>query len=218
MIWHSIVFTADPDYQPPRTANEVRWTVPATAEGRLTPRGEEMLFAVIPHEQVHAVQKTAHPSLPRWFSEGHASWIELQITSRTRPGHVAEQRRRQQETLAAVDGPLNLGAWGGLRPRREAIYRQVSREDQERMERDPEFAPSGSFRFGPGDLMPDEVEQAPRYAASLRLFEDLERQAGADAMARWQRAVWADPGPMNNARLTALAREHLGQDIGERLR
>lgn len=218
VIWHSVVFTTNPDYIAPRTGNDTRWSVVATAEGRLSPRSEDMLFGVIPHEQVHAVQNSMHPRLPRWFAEGQASWVGLQISNQTRPEYVAAQRREQLDALGRINAPLNLSAWGGLRPRREAIYRQVSPEDRARMDRDPTFTPSGSFRFGPGDIVADEVDQRPRYAASLRLFQDLERRAGTDAMARWQRAIWIDAGPVNTDRLAALAREHLNQAIEDRLR
>jgi hypothetical protein len=218
VIWHSVVFTVDPAYVPPRTGNDTRWTILATADGQLAPRSREMLFVVIPHEQVHAVQSTMHPRLPRWFTEGHATWLGLQISDLVMPEAAAAERRRHAEAFQAIGAPLNLAAWGGVRPRREAIYRQVSPEDQARMDRDPTFTPSGSFQFRVDDFMPDQVDQPPRYAASYRLFEELGRQAGARRMAAWQRAIWADAGPVDTQRLTALAGEHLKQNLRDRLR
>jgi len=218
VIWASVVFTTDPDYSPPRAGSDTRWTVLATADGQLSPRSEDMLFGVIPHEQVHAVQLSMQPRLPRWFAEGQASWIGLQISDRVRPAYAASERRKHAEAYERIEGPLDLGAWGGVRPRREAIRRQVNPEDQARMDREPSFVPSGSFSFGPGDFEANEVDQTPRYAASLRLFEDMERQAGLEGMMQWQHAVWANAGPPHTQRLVALAQEHLGRSIEDHLR
>jgi hypothetical protein len=218
VIWDEVVFTADPAYAPPRAGGQPRWSVLASAEGRLTDEGLQMLFQTLPHEQVHAVQRAYHARLPRWFSEGQASWIEQQVSRQIQPDLAAQGRQMLMDALRAATPPVNLSGWGSVIVRQEALLRQLSDEDRARLEADPAFSPSGPFTFGPDDYVSDESNTGARYGAALALFEELERQAGAQAMAAWHRAIWADEQAADTARIIELAKEHLEQDIEPRLR
>ena len=69
--------------------------------------------------------------------------------------------------------------------------RQVSAEDRARMMQDPNFAPSGSFRFTADDLIGDESNIVARYHAATALFERLEREHGAEAVHAFARETTA---------------------------
>lgn len=212
VVWHSVVFTADPNYSQPRIGSETRWAVLVDDQGRLLPSGERMLEATLAHEWVHAVQRV-HSSLPRWFGEGHASWIEGKIAPRLNATRASTMWADQEKEFAGFRGPTKIAEWTGRTVRREAILRQVSPEERKRMEADPTYTSSGSYSFGPGDLLPEDVPSSVRYAAARKLFEKLEQRAGTKAMSKWQVAIWMDQHEMTTDRIAAHARAQLGIDI-----
>ncbi|WP_109807566.1 hypothetical protein [Sphingosinithalassobacter portus] len=202
--WASIVLTSDRDYVPPRDGTDARWTALVDGdEAHL----EQFLFLVMPHEETHSVQTARRDGLPRWFEEGHAEWAALQVTALVRPEVAAAQRARH--AAAATDADAHLGAWGSMRVSPEAIRRQLSPEDQQRFDKDPDFDPPGPFHFGPGDIVSDESNLETRYAAALALFDALEAAHGTSAVREWIAAVLADP----EADPVALARTMLGEDL-----
>ncbi|MFD1787469.1 hypothetical protein ACFSC3_07780 [Sphingomonas floccifaciens] len=208
--WYSVVFTNAANYSPPRGPSEVaRWTIETDAAGRLTEAGQRTLTAVLPHEQVHLFQYRMQALPPRWFLEGHASWVGLKVSDRIDPAAAAADRRLKAEGAAKSKGqPLNLAGWGSVRPKREAIMRQVSDEDRARMMRDPNFAPSGSFRFTADDLIGDESNIVARYHAATALFERLEREHGAEAVHAFARETTATAGRVTANRMDELVRKH----------
>tara|TARA_Y100000815_G_C13317751_1_gene491139 strand:- start:150 stop:1112 length:963 start_codon:yes stop_codon:yes gene_type:complete len=202
--WASIVLTANPDYVPPRDGTDARWTALVNGDDAHL---ERFLFLVMPHEETHAVQTARREGLPRWFQEGHAEWAALHVTALVRPELAAEQRAKH--AAAAAKGDAELGAWGGMRVSREAIRRQLSPEDQQRYDTDPNFSPHGPFHFGPGDIVSDERNTDTRYASALALFDALEAAHGTSAVQEWITAVLADP----DADPVALARTMLDEDL-----
>lgn len=210
--WASVVFTSDPNYAPPRKGAEVRWAMEVDSQGQLTKEGEKSLFTVLSHEQVHAVQHSLTGQLPRWYAEGQASWLGLQVASTHRPDLVnAEQGRILAALLAAGHG-LKLSEWGGLKIKREAIYRQVSKEDQRHMDADPNFVPvGGAFHFQPGDYISDESNTVARYGAATSLFLTLEAKVGRAAVDAWMRAIWDEPTAPNSQRIVELAKQTTGR-------
>jgi hypothetical protein len=228
--WSAVAFVADPDYTPPRTDREVRWHLETDSTGRLTEESARLLVHIMAHEQAHAVHMTFADEVPRWFSEGVAMWVELRTTESLWPELAAELRAKYEASAAA--SPVNLRGWGGTSVRPEAILRQVSPEQRERMERDPTYMPPGPFRFQPDDFLTDTKNEKARYAAALALFEMVEREAGVtrlrswrlereDGTARlqaWLRAVWERGGAWSTPELVALAAALTGLDLGPYLR
>lgn len=163
--WDSVVFTTDPDYAPPRAeGHQARWSIHLPADGALNDAAERFISSTMPHEQTHDFQGRNRARAPRWFVEGHASWVELKVAEQIRPDIAAREIADHNEAAAASTTPLALSAWGGVQPKPEAILRQLSPEDRARMETDPSFQPSGPFRFTSEDLISDESNSSARYA------------------------------------------------------
>jgi hypothetical protein len=211
--WAAVAFIQNPAYVPPRCGGEVRWGVLVDNSGQLGSEGTTDLYQTLPHEQVHSVQGTISPGLPRWFSEGMAEWAGLQVTQRRTPALAEERRadlRRAYELLAE---PLNLSDWGGMIVKPESILRQVTPEQRARIEVDTTYSPPGPFSFGPDDFISNESNTLARYGGSLAIFEMLEETAGQEQMRSWFRAVWQASGRLSTKALISLALEHTGVDL-----
>lgn len=213
--WDDVIFTTDATYAPPR-GDEVqnRWIIHAAADGSLDEGDEDLITTVIPHEQVHEYQKRAAPVGPRWFREGHASWVGFKVALQLAPDRAARVIAEREAAIADVSESLALGHWGGLQVRPEAILRQLSFEDRARKLADPTFQPNGTFQFGPGDVISDEGNATARYAAAWRIFVDLEAKHGADAVRGWANDLTSIPERLTNEQVVDLARERFGEDLG----
>jgi hypothetical protein len=145
VVWSPIVLTHDVNYIPPKRDGELRW---ATVFRSTTwePENLHFLLDVMPHEETHLSQAMGGERLPRWFAEGHAEWASLQVTEQVNPVLAASARARRAEEARKL-GQAQLGAWGGIRVKPEAIERQLSAADRERRARDPDFVPSGPYNF-----------------------------------------------------------------------
>lgn len=214
--WGAVSFTRGSAHAPAAAGSDIRWQVQVDAQGELTQEGEDHFYNTLPHEQVHAAQKSQQSVLPRWFAEGQASWIGLKITRLHRPG-IAEAWRAKALTAAKAAGPMNLTEWAGVRVSGDAIRRQLSPEEQAEFARDRTRIPNRGFHFNAADTVSDETQTRARYGASLFLFEQLETQFGAAAVEKWIRAAWQNPVAPHWTVLAALAKQHLGHDITERL-
>lgn len=210
--WAQVSFTRNSNYRPPRHQDIARWTVPLEPDGMLGLRGQRDLYYVIPHEQVHAIQEN-FGQLPRWYAEGMATWAGLKAAEVIQPHVAAEKRAELSRERDAVTEPLKLTAWGGIRPRPEAILRQITAEQRQRMADEPGYMPPGPFNFGPDDMVSDESNTAARYAASLAVFEAMEAKAGADQMRAWIAEVTRLPDPKKSSDIARLANEVTGVDI-----
>ena len=206
--WSSVVFTQDADYVPPRGAGvTTRWTIEVAPDGTLGELAHRMLVSTMPHEQVHGWQRRNDTSLPRWLAEGHASWIASKIAPSLDPVVAARVRREDQRSLARVEQPIDLAVWGSVRPKREAILRQVSPEDRARMEADPNYSPSGSFSFTSDDFELDMSNEAASYPLAEAVFEGLEDRHGAAAVHAWMSEITSAAGRLDETTLsTSLAR------------
>ncbi len=184
--WDSVVFANDSAYAPPRGDNVVtRWVIQTTEQGQLSEAAERLILSTMPHEQMHEYQTRAGALLPRWFSEGHATWVGLKVLAQLDPSRAVAERLKRENDLAAATQPLMLSEWGGLQPRPEAILRQLSPEDRIRFLNDPTFNAGGAFTFGPGDMIGDESNSLARYGAALKIFVGLEERHGAAAVHAW---------------------------------
>lgn len=184
--WDDVVFTSQRAYAPPRGQGvATRWLVHTPDGGAISAEAQTMISLTLPHEQAHSYQSHAGARLPRWFSEGHATWAGLKVTAMIDPEIAATDGSKHEDELAAGSRPLALGEWGSVRPKREAILRQLTPEDRRRAEVDPSFMPSGSFQFGPDDLIGDESNSAARYAGAWKIFLGLEERHGADEVRAW---------------------------------
>lgn len=213
--WGAATFVHEQHYVSPRIGNEVRWPITCEADGTVGVQGTRDLFVTLPHEQVHSVQSSMVGQTPRWFSEGQAEWIGLQLTARYRPA-LGEQERTTYVEAAAKSQP-HLRAWGGIQPKPEAILRQMTAEQRAHHERDPSYMPPGPWSFGPGDLVSDESQLIPRYGAALLVFEDLNRVAGAEAMSTWFQDLWAPADPLTTDALVRSAEQRFRMNLGARL-
>jgi hypothetical protein len=209
--WGAVTFSAEEGHA--HRGPDVRWRVRTDAAGKLTPEGAKMLFNTLPHEQVHAAQKSRQLRLPTWFAEGQASWIGLKVTRRLDAALAKDWRDRALAASRAPDFRLDLANWTGPRVSGDVIRAQLPPEERARMERDPSYRPSGTFSFTIDQTLSDESQTLGRYGAALSLFERLEADAGAAAMDAWTRAVWAHPTTPTTPELVALAKAHTGRDI-----
>ena len=176
-----------------------------------------MVVSVMPHEQTHEYQTRAGARLPRWVAEGHATWIGLKVLSRIDPALGATKASSAESDLAASTQPLALGGWGGVRPKREAILRQLSPEDRVRFENGGTL-PNGAFSFTSDDLVSDESNSPARYGAAWKIFVGLEERHGAPAVHAWVAEVTATDAGMSPADLAASFRSHFNEDLAPLLR
>lgn len=216
--WSSVIFTQDAAYTPPRGENmKTRWPVTVLSDGNLSPAGHVMIVSVIPHEQVHAYQTRSGARPPRWLAEGHASWIQSRIVPQLDPQMDQGTREHRARELASVEGPINLAQWGSVRPKREAIMRQVSAEDRARMQADPNFHPTGAFRFGPDDFETDMSDQTANYAAAAAVFNGLEARHGTAAVQAWIAEISHSSGPITLPALVETVQRHFGESLSDLL-
>jgi hypothetical protein len=216
--WSAVVFTQNKNYVPPRIGGEVRWTVRVDEAGRLGVEGLEDLYYLIPHEQVHAIQKTFVENLPRWFAEGQAEWGGLQVTERRQPKLSVKRRADLASSILKAKQPLNLQGWGGVNVKPEAILRQVTPEQRERMAKDPNYSPPGPFKFNADDFISDESNTLARYGAARNLFGSLEKSAGRAKMRALFKEVWKNEKGLKTDELVSLALNHLGTDVSASLK
>ncbi len=197
--WDSVVFTQNADYIPPRTSGSVtRWTVNVAPNGTLPLSGHYMVVSAIPHEQVHLWQRRLGASLPRWVAEGHATWIQRQITPAFDPIVAAKVNRTSDRKLQNYKGSFDLEQWGSVQPKREAIMRQVSPEDRARMNTDPSYNPTGSFTFRPDDFEGDVAADAAGYPAANAIFVGLARKYGVSAVQSWMTSLSSTSGAISS--------------------
>lgn len=215
--WSEIVFTRDENYVPPRDKEAVvRWSVPLSKTGVLESIGREQLFSTIPHEQVHAIQGP-FGEIPRWFSEGMAEWAGLKATKLVAPDLYAKRKEQLDAAMASATAPLALKSWGGVKPKPEAMLRQLTPEQKQRMASDPGYFPPGPFIFGPADFISDESNTLARYAASLRVFEKIEQASSIAGMHAWFQSVRGLPSPKKTSDIVRLAKETTGVDISGKI-
>ena len=215
--WFSVTFTPNTDYVPPRDEAELRWSIITDADGTLGEEAQHRITIVMPHEQVHAFQKRAGAATPRWFGEGHAEWIGRKVASILSPDASRRNSARYASLLAASAEAPKLRSWGSVIVKQEAILRQVSAADREKMRDDPTYAPPGPFTFGPADLTVDEGVREVRYQAAWQVFRDLETAHGAAAITDWVGTATAKPEKVKSIDLEQSARGKLHEDIARRL-
>lgn len=211
--WASVVFTTDQDYvQPGGPGAKIRWVVYTTPSDTWGMDPQNTILMVIPHEQVHDFQSRSDARVPRWFAEGHATWVGTRISSLLQTGLGEAKRATTKQELENATGPLNLAAWGGTRPKREAVMRQVSDEERARMEADPDYWPSVTLRLTVDDLEGDESNLVARYAGALMVFEALEERHGAAKVRAWAHEVTSTPS-ITPAALAESVRRHFAEDL-----
>ena len=205
-----------------RKPGETLWKIDVAADGRLSPDGVKTLYQVIPHEQVHSTQHIGHTNivgLPRWFSEGQATWAGLLITQRWTPELARETRAKRTAAFASAKLPLALVKWGGFQPKLEAILRQLTPDQRAQYEKDPSTVSlSGAFTFEENDYTQDESNTLARYGASLALFDRIDKQAGREALLVWFKAVQQAGKQVTSEQLAALALQHTKIDIAAELK
>lgn len=212
--WASVVFTQDTKYAPPRgTGIKTRWIVHVDRAGRLPVRLKQLITSVIPHEQVHDFQTRFGSQTPRWFAEGHAQWVGAKVFASIDPVAARADKRKRLADLTASTVPPNLAEWGSIRPRPEAILRQLSPEDRVRVKTDPSYSPSGTFTFTAEDLVGDESNMQTRYAASWSVFDDLEERHGAKAVRTWAVEVTSVPGRVTPEMMARSVQRHFGESL-----
>ncbi len=217
--WHAVVFARDAEKLVlHRYKNETRWEIDVGAGGTLSEDGVRSLYGTIPHEQVHGVSGHGPDGLPRWYSEGQATWAGLRVTERWRPDQAARERTRYALEAKTAKQPLALGKWGGMRVKHEALLRQLTPAQRAAVEKDPSAMPSGPFTFVDGDFEEDESNTVARYGGSLALFEEIEKRAGTLAMQDWFRAVASKAGKLSNEDVIALAPQNARIIITEALK
>lgn len=216
--WDSVVFSNRADYTPASAAGiKRRWVIstdPSAFQG-VAPR--PMVLETMPHEQVHEYQGRNGAELPLWFSEGHASWAGLKITSMLDPATSKSNRDKTLNDADLDSVPADLAGWGNRRPKREAMMRQVSPEDRAKMEADPTYIPNVTFQFTLDDFESDESKTLERYAASLLVFEALEARHGADEVRRWVAEITSGSDVVSETMLATSIKAHFGADMAELL-
>lgn len=125
--------------------------------------------------------------------------------------------RKGAHALEESTEPVALNRWGGMRVKPEAILRQVSAEEREKIKADPHYTPAGPFSFGPGDMISDESNTPPRYEAAWRVFASLEAAYGAARVEAWAIDLTAAGGSVTGARVQETAAAAFGEDLSRRL-
>jgi hypothetical protein len=207
LVWSPVVLTRNEHYIPPKRDGELRWVIVFTSAD-WDSKSINFLLDVMPHEEVHFRQGDSI-KLPRWFAEGHAEWVSLQVTEQIRPDLAHNSRAKHAKEFAKL-GAARLGSWGGTQVKSQAIERQLSKEDRELQAKDPSYVPPGPFRFGPDDFAEDNSNENGRYGAALALFNGLEQRHGRSAVRSWVRTV-LDGG--HAIRIVPLAQKMMGEDI-----
>lgn len=212
--WDDVVFTSQADYAPPRgEGNPTRWIIRIDGAGALVASEDLMVLSTIPHEQTHKYQARLGSNTPRWFREGHATWVGLKVLSKLDAAVGAAQVSEREANFASATEPLALRDWGGVQPTQEAILRQLSPEDRVKFLNDPTFQANGAFTFGPGDLVSDESNSPARYGGAWRIFTGLEDRHGAASVQAWVASVTATDARVTSAALIASAQERFNEDI-----
>lgn len=215
--WGAVLFARNADALIlTRKPGESVWKVNVEPDGSLGRSGIRTLFVTVPHEQTHATQHVGHDAidLPRWFAEGQASWVELQVATRWKPALAKERRAQLASALASSKEPVALSQWGGFRPKPEAILRQLTPEQRKRFLEDPSSVKLlRTFHFNDDDFAQDESNTLARYGASLAVFERIDKQAGRKALMAWFQAIRQAKPPVNSDQLAALALEYVKIDI-----
>ncbi|WP_260600243.1 hypothetical protein [Sphingomonas endolithica] len=222
--WYGAVFAAVAAYVPPASETVTRWHVPIRSDGALLEEGQDMVVLTMPHEQLHGFQMRAGAQGPRWFSEGHAEWLSRSVKQAIAPAAAQKDALGYEADLAAATMPVALESWGGLKIKREAIFRQVSKEERRKMEADLRYYPpmnARSFKFGPNDLTGDESDPSfnrARYEAAWRTFRDLEAAHGKAAVQRWVMNLTSQAGSVPATRIKEEAQSQMGEDLSARLK
>jgi hypothetical protein len=178
ITWAEVAFVSDKDYIPPRKNGAVRWKIVHEKSQNLSRSAIESFYVFIGHEQTHSIQNVLSCKSPRWFDEGQAMWNELKVTKLWNNHIAIKERRRYENAYKNIEGDLNLDSWGGIQVKPEAIQRQLTSEQKQKLKEDPSYSPSGPFSFGPDDLINDESNSEARYFTSLTIFEYLEKELG----------------------------------------
>lgn len=214
--WDAVLFARNADdLLLVRKPGESLWRVDMGTDGALGEAGARMLIVVVPHEQTHSTQEV--DDLPRWYSEGQASWAQMRYLEKSAPERARIEREGHQAVLKASTMPVALGKWGGMGVKPEAFLRQMTPEQRAKFEKDS-ILPSGPWTFKAGDYVTDESNTEARYAAALAVFEKLEKRAGRAALQAWFKAVREAKTPVNNETIVALALTHTHVDIAADLK
>lgn len=194
------------------------WDMDVGVDGRLSESGDRSLHLTVPHEQAHSTQDGVK-ELPRWFTEGQASWVEMKFAEKWAPKWARTLRDEYTAALKEFTAPIALGQWGGVIVKDEAFLRQMTPEQRVQFKKDG-VLPSGGghWSFKPGDYVSDESNIRARYAAALVLFERIEKQAGRDALQAWFKAVRGAKVPITNEAVASLALTHTRLDISADLK
>lgn len=212
--WASVALLKDENSAPAKLIKGRHWNI-NLPDSTWTPKSTKNLILVIPHEEVHQSQDDQKKAeLPRWFAEGHAEWVGLKVTGQVRPDYANEEREDYLEKSKSSTS-LNLQSWGGIRPKKEAIERQLSPQDRDKLASDPNFRPNVAFTFGPDDFTFDNDNELGRYGASLSIFLYLEEKYGVAMVRKWVSAVLSSP---NKGQAVTLAKSILGEDLEPRLK
>jgi hypothetical protein len=180
ITWAEVAFVTDEDYIPPRKNGAVRWKIVHEKSQTLSRSAIEAFYVFIGHEQTHSIQNVLSCKSPRWFGEGQAMWNELKVTKVWDNQIAIKERSRYETAYENLEDDLNLDSWGEIQVKPEAIQRQLTPEQKQKMKEDPSYSPPGPFGFGPDDLISDESNSDARYFTSLTIFEYLEKELGME--------------------------------------
>ena len=180
ITWAEVAFVTDEYYIPPRKNGAVRWKIVHEKSQKLSRSAIEAVYVFIGHEQTHSIQNVLSCKSPRWFDEGQAMWNELKVTKLWNNQIAIKERSRYETAYKSLKGDLDLDSWGGIQVKPEAIQRQLTSEQKQKMKEDPSYSPPGPFSFGPDDLISDESNSEARYFTSLTIFEYLEKELGME--------------------------------------
>lgn len=208
--WDDVLFARNSDALV--VANKP-WDIDVGADGQLSEKGIQALYRTIPHEQTHTTQDGLE-KIPRWYSEGQATWVQIRFAESWAPKLARTERSKLMMALKDAQTPVSLHSWGGVVVKKEAFLRQMTPEQKEKFEKDS-ILPSGGghWKFGPEDMISDESNSTARYAASFKIFERIEKEAGLDALQAWFKAVREAKTPLTNDLLMSLAKTHTKIDI-----
>jgi len=221
--WADVAFVNDEGYKSPAYEN-TRWVIQNQKTDGLSNQAKKEIYSIIVHEQVHALQRQFEncKSLPRWFKEGQAIWIESRVLSHLTPKEWDKSFNKLKKI--SEDKILNekmtpLENWGGMGFSIEAIKRQLTPVGIEYLEKHGTTPPGVTLSFKPTDFNEEGhnlFSHAVNYYKSYLIFKSIQDNIGTKVLIDWNKDILNECYTTNE--IVNSLKEKYNVDITEKLK